>query len=168
VACQCILVILIFWLGCSSPSGETTDTTGNGESSAKPALIHVVVVDDEPLAETIARQWKAASGGEIRVDNLSEFNVSSLKTKTAAADVLIYPSPWLGQLAESKQLIAVSSRVLNDRQYDRLDILPLDRAATVTWGERIYAFSFGVPQLVLMYRKDVFREAGLNPEQPPD
>lgn len=156
-----LAILLTFSSGCSSSNDNNSSSSDEGDNPGRPTPINVVVVDDAALAETIERRWKAASDGEIHIENVQETDASAAKSKTAGADVLIYPSPWLGELAESRQLIPVSSRVLNDSQYDRLDIMPLDRTSAVTWGEKVYAFSFGVPQLVLMYRKDVFEQLKL-------
>lgn len=136
---------------------------GERDNRANSAPIRVLVVDDKPLAYTIERQWKAASEGEIHVKNASASDVATLKAATSSADVLIYPSSWLGELVEQKMLIPISSRVLDDADYDSSDILPLERSAAVTWGEKTFAVSFGVPQLVLMYRKDVFERHELTP-----
>lgn len=163
---RCLLSLtafLVFGTGCL-PSNDTKHASEDGKApNPSSSPIHVIVVDDEPLAATIRRQWEAAAEGAIQVENVVSSTVSELQTKRLSADVLIYPSSWLGELVEERMLIPVSSRARNDSQYDRSEILPLDQTAAVTWGERTYAFSFGVPQFVLMYRQDVLERMQLVP-----
>ena len=79
---------------------------------------------------------------------------------------MIYPSGLIGELAERQLIEPVSERALDSEEHNRRDILELSRQREVAWGEQVVAFSFGSPQLTLMYRRDIFERLQLTP--PPD
>jgi ABC-type glycerol-3-phosphate transport system substrate-binding protein len=130
---------------------------------AKPAPVRVVVVEDGPFAAVLERQWKA------RIDNALQLQQMSIADLEAAnqlnADVVFYPSACLGTLVEHNLIAAPAAEALDDEQYAARDVFELQRRVEGRWGEQIYAFSFGSPHLVLMYRADLFEQLKLRPPQ---
>ncbi len=126
-----------------------------------PRLLRVAIVEDPELAVIIQRQWKARTEGEIE---LVEMSAQQLKeAEQLSADVVIYPSAWLGTLAERKLIEPLSKDTLNNAQLDLRGTFDLQRVNEVNWGEQTYAVTFGSPQLVLMYRADLFEQLHIVP-----
>jgi ABC-type glycerol-3-phosphate transport system substrate-binding protein len=126
-----------------------------------PRLLRVAIVEDPDLAVVIQRQWKARTEGEIELVDLAAQELN--EADQLSADVVIYPSAWLGTLAERKLIEPLSNDTLNNAQLDQRGTFDLQRINEVTWGEQTYAVTFGSPQLVLMYRADLFEQLRLVP-----
>ena len=146
------------WLSPAGPAVGRADAP-----KAKPAPMRVVVVDDGPFAEVLERQWKARLDNELQLQQMSIADVESAKQLNA--DMVFYPSACLGTLVEHNLIAVPSSEALEDDQYAARDVFELQRRVEVRWGEQIYAFSFGSPHLVLMYRADVFEQLKLHVPQ---
>jgi multiple sugar transport system substrate-binding protein len=68
-------------------------------------------------------------------------------------------------LVERNLISPPSAEVWEDAQYAARDVFELQRRVEGQWGEQLVAFSFGSPQLVLMYRADIFQALGLHVPQ---
>ncbi len=130
---------------------------------AKPTPMRVVVVEDGPFAEVIERQWKARIDNELQLTQMSIAQIEA--AKQLAMDIIFYPSACLGTLVEHKLVAEPSAEVLAGPEYAARDVLELQRTVENRWGEKIYAFSFGSPSLVLMYRADLFEQLKLEPPE---
>ncbi len=155
-------VVLLF-VGCSgtSDSPPTPDSTPIEPSGP----VRLLVVDDPELASVIERQWRAQSDIVVEVRQATTEELLKLPPRNLKADAIIYPSGLLGGLAERSSIAPVPERELASDEAARNDVLAFDRRAIVTWGKTVYAFSFGSPQFVLMYRADIFEQLNLTPPQ---
>lgn len=136
---------------------------------------HSFVANTQPALDELLRRFEAEHPG-IRVraqyiptgDGLVQKLISSLASRTAP-DVSWVHADFLGQLAEARAIYPMAHFIdgpdgLTDEEF--ADILPeLLRGAT--WRDTLYALPMEATLLALFYNKDRFREAGLDPERPP-
>ena len=161
--------VLLWMLRSASHSDVATRSTtvrprSLRRKSRRPSDLHLVVIDDAWLAEAIEREWKAQSQGELTVKNVAGDQFRSENAKDC--DVVIFPTNWLGELAEAQIIRPLPASVLPGQvnaaaSYDWNDVFGLIRREELRWGTELYAVSFGSPQLVLAYRKDLFQRMGI-------
>lgn len=130
----------------------------------------MLVIDDPALAKSIREQWQVrATDDQIDVrDGLSK---ELLTAKRLSADVVVFPARWMGELAERELIQPVPETMLPrgenaDDTTTRIalnDLLPTVRQCDLTWGRKLYAVTLGSPQLVLLYRPDIFSKLELSP-----
>ena len=131
--------------------------------SATDPPVRLLVIEDAVLAEEIRRQWKRRMDQPIVV---RERRWQELKTaRRLAADVVIYPAGYLGELAERRLLTPIPSDVMSGPDVGRGDLLQLQQQLEMAWGKKAMAFSFGSPMLVLYYREDVLESLGVSVPQ---
>ncbi|NLX55096.1 MAG: extracellular solute-binding protein [Planctomycetaceae bacterium] len=148
----CLGIVLA---GCDRKTESDVSTA----PQAKPSPMRVVVVADEPFAAVLERQWKARLENELELQQMSIAEVES--ARQLQADLLFFPSACLGTLVEHDLLAVPSPEALSDDQYAPRDLFEIQRRVEVRWGQQLYAFSFGSPHLVLMYRADLFDQLKL-------
>ncbi|MHB8973182.1 MAG: extracellular solute-binding protein [Pirellulaceae bacterium] len=142
------------------PSGAQAVPDAEAKAKSQPSRMRVVVVDDSPFAAVLERQWKARIDNELQLQQMSLEELEAAKQLNA--DVIFYPSACLGVLVERNLISLPSAEVWEDAQYAARDVFELQRRVEGQWGEQLYAFSFGSPQLVLMYRADVLEALKLS------
>jgi multiple sugar transport system substrate-binding protein len=94
-----------------------------------------------------------------------------ITAKRLSADVVVFPARWMGELAERELIQPVPETMLpsgveTDDTTTRIavnDLLPTVRQCDLTWGRKLYAITLGSPQLVLLYRPDIFSQLDLSP-----
>ena len=137
---------------------------GKPESSsvprpAPPPSLKVIVWRDAELAARIEQEWAARAAGKLEV---VQRNDAPSETERLDADLIVFPSSWLGQLAEWA-LIEPLPPPDSDDESDRRDILPMQRLREVVWGKRTYGVSFGSPQLVMYVRRGAVADDSWKP-----
>jgi multiple sugar transport system substrate-binding protein len=148
---------LLLVAGCS---GNDADGEAGLEEVTRSLPLRVVVVDSPALAQSIRTQWLAHDGGDIQ---LRERSIEELlSTRRLLADVVVYPSAMIGELAMAGHLQPLSFPK-GEIGWSGEAVLDNQRVAEVSWGSDLYAVSFGSPQPMLAYRQDIFQELGLEP-----
>ncbi len=143
--------------GDAKPAGEPSET----QSPARP--VRVIVVGDATFADVLQRQWSARTESELELRQMSIEQLEEVKQ--LSADIIIYPAACLGTLAHRKLIAPPSTSAAESSEQVQTDVFDLQQNAEVRWGDQTYAFSFGSPQLVLMYRADLFAKQGLEPPE---
>ena len=99
------------------------------------------------------------------------FGWADMRTKflTSAAggsppDVMMTDIIWLGEFVDSGLLVDVTDRVAKWDEWD--DVVDAYKDATY-WNGRVYGTWLNTDVRVLVWNKDLFRAAGLDPEKPP-
>ena len=123
--------------------------------------LRILVVADEPLAESIRREWTAAGRGDVTVKVATSEDLQG--AKRLLADCIIYPSSMLGELVENGLVVPLPNDALASDVLNRADFFPSVRHRETTWGRKAYAVPFGSPTLSLLYRKDVLEKLGRSP-----
>lgn len=150
--------LLVGLLGCPSKDAKTNPTLVNKSGQTEAAdqgPLRVLVWDDPELADVIEREWEARSSSalEVRRGKSAEWLASG--EKRLGADVVVFPSELLGQLAEQRMIRAIPTELIDDVAYDKLGIYDVVRRREMVWGGKTYAVSFGSPVLTLLSRDDL-------------
>jgi ABC-type glycerol-3-phosphate transport system substrate-binding protein len=121
----------------------------------------VLVADDPPLADAIAREWRGRTEQELTVKpvTLQELHSAS----RLPGDAVIFPSGSVGSLAERGLIAPLENDALEDAEFNYRDIFAQLRLSELRWAGRTFAAPLGSPQLLLCYRADVFQKLDLSP-----
>lgn len=145
---------------------------------------------DHPPAVTRLTLWHAYGGalGETFTALVDEFNQShpdiqveasyggnlfTMREKLVTAiagqagpDMSQIDQFWSSELADSGALRPVEDFLANDPEFDRDDVW--DKAwETATYSGTVWSMPFALSNIVLYYNRDLFAQAGLDPNQPP-
>lgn len=155
-----VLLAVFTCTGCPSPTPTPgTGTTPTTSSSTAP--LRVLVVDDAPLGEAIARQWKSRTEGTLEIQSVTRQELT--KASRLPGDVIIAASGDVGGLVERELIVPLDDAGLAGTEFDRRDIFDLVRLRDIAWGNRTVAVPLGSPQLLLAYRPDVLEKHGIAP-----
>ncbi|MBC7855321.1 MAG: extracellular solute-binding protein [Pirellulaceae bacterium] len=153
-------VALAFLAGCGPA------TSANKNANGKPRLIPqltVLVVDDPALGENIQAEWRSRTEEEVTIRQISWKEAAS--AKRLPGDLIVYPSGQIGELAEAGLLAPISERTLENDAFALRDIYKQVRLHEMKWGDQVLALPLGSPQLMLVYRADIFAELKIKPPQ---
>jgi multiple sugar transport system substrate-binding protein len=171
------------------PDADTT--TGAPAPGRRPALWRLAVViagvlatacgaggDDQPIvwwtpnwsadrAETLARQFEAANPGatvtlEVTVSDGLPTRIQTALRSGAPPDVIEAQHGWIVPYAQADLL-----QPLDDVLTDRDDYLP-EALAYTTWNDRLWGVPYRIETHGILYNRALFREAGLDPGDPPE
>ena len=105
----------------------------------------MLVVNEPELAEAIARlrgEWAERSGGSLTAEAKSWPDLA--EGQQLDADVIVFPSRYLGELCVRDWLRPVRPNVLESENLNVADIFPLVRRDLIRWGGRVMALPLGV------------------------
>jgi hypothetical protein len=146
-----------------APNGSSTGKgAGSEEPGGKTSPLRVLVVDDRPLGEELAKQWRTIAEDPLEVEHLTSAEVESAE-RLPPADAILYPVGLLGTLAERGYIVELPERYWNGEKLDRRGLLEQGRKREAIWGEKPFAVPLGSQLPVLLYRADVFAKLGLSP-----
>lgn len=141
---------------------EPSDSHAGGETGGPVVPLRVLVVDDRPLGEELAKQWRTIAEESLEIEHLTSADVEAAE-RLPAADAILYPVGLMGTLAERGQIVELPDRFWNGEKLDRRTLLDLGRKREAIWGEKPYAVPLGSQLPVVLYRADVFAKLGLSP-----
>ena len=132
--------------GC--PRNQQSQQADSG--SAPPATrasvaLRVLVVNDPPLVEAINRlrgEWAERSGGELNAMPTTWAELAP--SKKLDADLIIFPSRYLGELCTRELLRPVRTSVLEDDDLKSADIFPIVRNDLIKWNHETFALPLGI------------------------
>src|SRR5687768_6090999 len=103
--------------GCpSKPSADPADK--NAKASPKPLI--VLVAEDPPLAEAIAREWRGRTEEDLTVRQVS---LDELKrARRLPGDAVVFPAGYVGDLAERGLIVPLENELLEDSTFNYRDI----------------------------------------------
>jgi multiple sugar transport system substrate-binding protein len=127
--------------------------------------LRLLVVDDPQLATVVTRQWQARADRELVVRETTAAELDAAGWRRLGADVVIYPSGMLGELAARELIEGLADETLDASRYDGMDLLELERLREVSWGGRVVAVTFGSPAWTLLYRRDMLERLGREPPE---
>ena len=155
-----LCVALALLAGCG-PANSPAKTSGG-----KPRLIPqltVLVVDDPALGENIKAEWRSRTEEEVAIRQISWKEAAS--AKRLPGDLIVYSAGQIGELAEAGLLAPISERTLENDAFALRDIYKQVRLHEIKWGDRVLALPLGSPQLLLVYRADIFAQLKIKPPQ---
>lgn len=145
---------LLGTVGCFPPSKQAPPPTASKERPPR-----VLVVDDSKLATAISQAWTATTEGEVEVQVVSAEKLAT--AKRLPADILVFPTDRLGELAQKELIVPAPTEVLNDADWNRRELFDTARRQEIQWGRETFALPLGFPPLVLAYRADLMQKKGL-------
>lgn len=154
------LILVAACVGCPTPSTPPVPTAKPG---VKTAGLTLLVVDDAPLGEAIAREWQSAYEAELDVQAVSLAELA--KASRLPGDVIVFPSGQVGRLVQRELIALLDEEALAKGAFNRPDIFDQVRLREMVWGNKTVAVPLGSPRLVLVYRPDIFEELSLAPPQ---
>lgn len=110
----------------------------------------MLVVNEPELVEAVNRlrgEWAERSGGELKATGTTWKEL--IAAKEIDADVVIFPSRYLGELCVRDGLRPVRASVLESEELNVADFFPLIRNDVMKWGGQIMAVPLGVDPSVL-------------------
>ncbi|MEM8866047.1 MAG: hypothetical protein AAGF31_10940 [Planctomycetota bacterium] len=160
-----LLIALVGVVGCEKRQEQPPAPA----SVAASVTLHVTVAEDAALAAAIERlrgEWTELSGGELEVRVMPADEVladSYLRDEERPkADLLVFPSRWLGELCEADRLRPIRESVLSSEQLAFDDFFPLVREREIVYGDRVMALPLGCPTPLF-----AFQPRGDGPADPP-
>ncbi len=135
-------------LGCGGPPPQPAAPKQKLTASKLTAL----VVDDPGIAaglKLLRGEWLERSDGELVIEECTTQQL--LAAETLTADLVIYPSRYLGTLVERDWVRTVRSSVLESDDVATQDMFPLVRDQVLRYGNRVYALTLGEPPLMLQF-----------------
>ncbi|MDZ4657801.1 MAG: hypothetical protein SH868_09525 [Bythopirellula sp.] len=149
-----VLILVISW-GCRDAAKPEAQKAVVAKPRAAVKLA-VLVVDDAELAKGItllAGEWSERSGGELAVAQMTLDEL--LAANKLSADVVIYPSRYLGTLVMRNWLRPVRESVLEDPVLAWGDFFTMVRDQAVRYGGEVFALSLGEMPLTMAWRGEV-------------
>ncbi len=148
-------------VGCE-PRNRPTATVA--PTSAKPASLKLLVVDDSALARRIGRyrgEWKARSGADLVVAEATSAELDAMGS--LAADAIVYPSASLGTLCEKRSIRPIKSAWLERHELHQDELFEPAGLADLKWGDELFAVPLGSPVFVCLYRRDLLEQVHRKP-----
>lgn len=142
--------------------GDGNTETPQVDPADEPA-VRILVLDDPPLAKAISRTWQERGEGEIEVSERTSDQVIDSPRKVLDADVVVFPAGMMGELAERDLIVPLESELRRDPNLALNDFLPAVRHTLMSWDRQVMGASFGVPQLLLLYRTDLLERLQVAP-----
>lgn len=163
------LVVLFWWIfvgGCESPHREKVPPDISG-----PTKLTVVVWGDARLADTVRSyeaQWQKETGGQLEVHTVGAEGATvgteeSAWRQLSKADVILFPSDGLGELAQTGRILPLREEHLMPHASAWTDLLDKIRDQEGRWGAEVWAVPLGSPVLVCYCRADILTRLGLSP-----
>lgn len=154
-------------LGSSGCSSQTTPSAP--PQAALPfdgQTVRVLVLDDGELAETAkksAGEFKAQTGAALQFVRRPATEL--VGAEYVDADVIIFPSHLVGQLAERKAIVPVDRSLLDSPEYRWNEVFEMLRLQEAVWGQDVYGVPLGSATLVCWYRADLLTKFNRQPPQ---
>lgn len=178
-----LVVLMVVVAGCSSGGGNSETGGGSGNEPAKTSepqkeekatltiwTLQQADINIQEAQENAAKSFEEEFNVEVEI---TAFPYDQLKDKLLASvaggegpDVLLLDQIWVAQYAAAKYIVPLDD-------YLKDSDIKADDYFQGAWGagsyqNQMYAIPFDVGVwAVLYYNKDMFAEAGLDPEKPP-
>ena len=143
---------------CGCPSNSPNSQVNDQPTNEKPALkvdgpLQILILDDPEFATVLDREWSALSEHEVQFRNDSADNLLTRLREGASSldtDIVIFPSPLLGELAENRMLRSLPPELTSTsseaaiNEYNLGDIFSSVAQKEMRWDHRQIAVSLGV------------------------
>lgn len=165
-----MLVILFFLVesGCSRSGRDEkklkTITFWHSFTSSTLPVLEQMIVDFEKANPDIKIKAQYVPTGDALVQKL----ISAIQSHTVP-DIAWVHADFLDKLVEAHSICSIQELAKNDTLFWR-DILPdifPQLLKSVTIRDTLYALPMEATTLALLYNRDMFRKAGLDPDHPP-
>jgi hypothetical protein len=141
----CFIAASLLLTGCPREKSKTATPPPPRASVA----LRVLVVNEPELVEAVNRlrgEWAERSGGELNATGTTWKELST--AKEINADVVIFPSRYLGEFCVRNWLRPVRASVLDSDELDAADYFPVVRNELIKWGGQTMALPLGIEKSV--------------------
>lgn len=150
---------------CGSQGSPSTDSAGDENGSAT----LWVRSDTSPFMEPLVDSFNESHDTRIEMTVVPAGSSFTQKLGAALAsgsgpDLVSLNLVYAPYFASEGQLLDVTDRAADLGYVDQLNASELDLG---TWEDKLYALPFTGDASALLYNKDLFAQAGLDPESPP-
>jgi ABC-type glycerol-3-phosphate transport system substrate-binding protein len=133
------------FVGCSESVNSSAEATPKTASEPGPSLtLRVLVVNEPELAESINRlrgEWEERGAGKLTATSATWADVAA--AKSLDADIIVFPSRYLGEMCVRGWLRPVRANVLESDDFNVDDLFPLVRQQLMKWGGQTMAVPLG-------------------------
>lgn len=167
-----LLSFCIVSTSCSVKKGDT-DTQGNTEKSDTKTLTFLRIGNDAPEAD----YWKSLIKGfeeknsniKIQYDDAAigepmETKLNTLFAGGAGPDIIGHGILSVANRVEAGHYSPITEYYSN---WEGKDDIMASVLANGTYKDQVYGLAYSTTPFIFAYRKDMFSEAGLDPEKPP-
>lgn len=126
--------------------------------------IRALVVDDPPLAKQIAEQWNVRNETTLEVSETTAAELLATAKAPPEADLIIYPSEQLGELAARDWLLPIDRDAFPE-SFALEDLWDTIRNREMNWNRQVIAASLGEAQPLLAFRRDQLKAAEIAPPE---
>jgi maltose-binding protein MalE len=142
-----LVLLMLLMTGCTKRDSAPTTTSTNAKQSRTSVTLRVLVVNQPDVAEAIDRlrgEWNERSGGQLVTseDGFSWTNESA--PMKLEADLIVFPSRFLGELVSGGWLRPIRRNVLESKELQTSDYLPVVSQELIRWGGETTALPLGV------------------------
>ena len=147
------LVLLTLAFTCGCPKTQSTPSAPAASKPAEPrasVALRVLVVNEPEMVEALNRlrgEWAERSGGELSATATTWTDLST--AKTLDADVVLFPSRYLGELCTRNWLRPIRASVLDSETFKGTDIFPLVRNDLMKWGGQTMSLPLGIDRAAI-------------------
>jgi hypothetical protein len=139
------------FVGCHNSENKSNDASPKTAREPGPSLtLRVLVVNEPELAEAIDRlrgEWAERGTGQMETTSATWADVAA--AKSIDADVVVFPSRYLGELSVRGLLRPVRANVLASHEFKADDLFPLVRQRLMKWGGQTMAVPLGAQLISL-------------------
>jgi multiple sugar transport system substrate-binding protein len=131
--------------GCPRNQQSQVAESGCAPATRASVALRVLVVNDPPLVEAVNRlrgEWAERSGGELNAVPTTWAELAH--SKKIDADLIVFPSRYLGELCARELLRPVRSSVLEDEDLKFADIFSIVRNDLIKWNHETFALPLGI------------------------
>jgi sorbitol/mannitol transport system substrate-binding protein len=166
-----LAAVAVVAAGCG---GDDDSSGGGSPASGKGGEINVAIVDNpqmKDIAKLTPSLFTAKTGIKVNYTILDEGTLRQVTTRDVAAGGRQFDVAMIGmfeapQFGQNGSLVDLTPLATDDAQYKLDDIIPSVRNGLSADG-KLYAAPFYAESSFLMYRKDVFKKAGVEmPAEP--
>jgi hypothetical protein len=140
------MLTFIALVGCAEDQQPSTAPLPDAAAKPRPSVaLRVLVVNEPELAEAIERlrsEWAERFGGSLAA--VSKPWPELAAADSLDADLILFPSRYLGELGTRQWIRPVRSNVLDDPSFNTDDVFPLVHRRLITWGGQVMALPLGV------------------------
>lgn len=136
----------VYLAGCPHQQPARPAASEKAPAEPRPSVaLRILVVNEPELVEAINRlrgEWAERTGGTLSATAKSWPEIAA--SKAVDADLIVFPSRYLGELCAREWLRPVRPNVLESKDFESDELFPLVRLHLMQWGGQVMALPLGV------------------------
>lgn len=162
-----IVAALLTLVGCFDSSGEKEESVKFKKAAPDPLTI--LVIGEPQIGPKLQRQWKSRMDGELTIVDMPESDwLANDFSIDAGVDLIIYPTTFIGELAESGKIARVDYPVWNSDEIDKGSYLDHYARSIIRHGNQPMAVPLGNPHWSMLLDRSKFSDLAAKTEDQPN